>query len=94
MAHIGMSTVGKEISEHERETMVQNIVTDSAPTVGHYMEGSVLAFEFSTNLATAKADPHRSRIAQRCVFGNRKQIAAYTCTNSPDRLSQAGAPVE
>jgi len=54
MAYVGMSANAKNLGEQERESIVENIVSETAPTVQRYSQGSVLAFDISTNLATAK----------------------------------------
>jgi SAM-dependent methyltransferase len=54
MAYIGMSAGGKQMAEDERWSVAETIVNESAPIVQRYTEGSVLTFELSTNLATAK----------------------------------------
>ena len=54
MAYVGMSANGKNLGEQERESIVENIVSETVPTVRRYSQGSVLAFDISTNLATAK----------------------------------------
>jgi ubiquinone/menaquinone biosynthesis C-methylase UbiE len=55
MAFVGMSGAGKGMDEQERKRVVDTIVRDSAPVLQRYTDGSGLAFELSTNLATAKA---------------------------------------
>lgn len=54
MALVGMSTAGKAMGDQERKRVVEVIVSESAAVLDRYIDGSVLAFELSTNLATAK----------------------------------------
>jgi ubiquinone/menaquinone biosynthesis C-methylase UbiE len=54
MAFVGMSSAGREMSEEARTRAVKAIVSDSAPVLQRYSEGATLAFELSTNLATAR----------------------------------------
>lgn len=54
MALVGMSAAGKSMDDRERERVIEAIVNDSAPAARSYSDGSGLAFELSTNLATAK----------------------------------------
>ena len=54
MALVGMSAPGKDMGDQERKRVVEEIVSESAPALQPYSEGSGLAFELSTNLATAK----------------------------------------
>ncbi|TCU14688.1 class I SAM-dependent methyltransferase [Rhizobium sullae] len=54
MALVGMSSVGKEMDDQERKRVVEEIVGESSPVLQPYTDGSGLAFELSTNLATAK----------------------------------------
>jgi ubiquinone/menaquinone biosynthesis C-methylase UbiE len=54
MALVGMSVAGKAMDEQERKRVVAAIVSDSAPVLQSYSDASGLAFELSTNLATAK----------------------------------------
>jgi SAM-dependent methyltransferase len=54
MALVGMSAAGKAMSDQERKSMVEDIVSDSASVLQPYSDGSGLAFELSTNLALAK----------------------------------------
>ena len=53
MALVGMSTVGKTMTDEERKRTVEKIVGDSASVLQHHTDKSGLAFELSTNLATA-----------------------------------------
>ena len=55
MALVGMSAAGKEMSDQDRQSAVDAIVKESTPVMEPYANGSQLAFEVSTNLATAKA---------------------------------------
>ena len=55
MALVGMSVVGKEMSDQERQGVVDAIVSESVLVLQPYTNGSELAFELRTNLATAKA---------------------------------------
>lgn len=54
MALIGMSAAGKAMDDQERKRAVDAIVSESTPVLRSYADGSGLAFELSTNLATAK----------------------------------------
>jgi ubiquinone/menaquinone biosynthesis C-methylase UbiE len=54
MAMVGMSADGRAMDDAERKHVVETIVSESAPVVQAYTKGSVLAFELSTNLATAR----------------------------------------
>ncbi len=54
MALVGMSAVGKAMTDQERQAVVDAIVRESVPVLQPYTAGSGLAFELSTNLATAK----------------------------------------
>jgi ubiquinone/menaquinone biosynthesis C-methylase UbiE len=54
MALVGMSSSAKELGDQERKRVVEAIVSGSAPVLQPYTIGSGLAFELSTNLATAK----------------------------------------
>ena len=54
MAFVGMSAAGKAMDEEERKRAVDAIVSESVPVMEKYTGGSGLAFELSTNLATAK----------------------------------------
>lgn len=53
MALVGMSAAGKELSDEERKRVVDEIVSESENAMSSYIEGSGLAFELSSNLATA-----------------------------------------
>jgi ubiquinone/menaquinone biosynthesis C-methylase UbiE len=53
MALVGMSAAGKSMRDVERERVVGTIVDESTPVQQSYMDGSTLAFELRTNLATA-----------------------------------------
>lgn len=54
MALVGMSAAGKAMTDEERQRSVEAIVTESAPVLQSFSDGSGLAFELSTNLATAR----------------------------------------
>ncbi|WP_436248744.1 class I SAM-dependent methyltransferase [Mesorhizobium amorphae] len=54
MALVGMSAVGKDMGDQERKRVVEAIVSESEPALHLYADGSGLAFELSTNLATAE----------------------------------------
>lgn len=53
MALVGMSSAGRAMSDAERRDLVEEIVSDSVPIQKAYTDGSTLAFELRTNLATA-----------------------------------------
>ncbi len=55
MALVGMSAAGKSMDEQERKRVVEAIVSESEPVRERYTDGSEIAFELSTNLATARA---------------------------------------
>lgn len=54
MALVGMSAGSKTMSDEERPRMVAAIVEDSAAVLSAYTQGGELAFDLSTNLATAR----------------------------------------
>lgn len=54
MALVGMSSAGQALEDPERRRVVEAIASESAPVLQAYSDGSGLAFELSTNLATAK----------------------------------------
>lgn len=54
MALVGMSARGPTLSAPERSGMVDAIVADSTDVLKSYGDGPALAFELSTNLATAR----------------------------------------
>ena len=54
MALVGMSSVGKSMDEQERKRIVEVIVSESKLVRERYTNGSEIAFELRTNLATAK----------------------------------------
>lgn len=54
MALVGMSAAGKTMDDQERKRVIEAIVNDSAAVARSYSDGPGLAFELSTNLATAK----------------------------------------
>ena len=49
-----MSAAGKAMGDQERKRVVDIIVAESAPVLESYANGAELAFDLSTNLATAK----------------------------------------
>ena len=53
MAFVGMSTTGKTLGDDERKRVMDVIIKESAPVLQQYSDGSELAFELRTNLATA-----------------------------------------
>lgn len=53
MALVGMSSVVKTMSDGERKRIAEVIAMESEPVRERNSDGSVLAFELSTNLATA-----------------------------------------
>jgi ubiquinone/menaquinone biosynthesis C-methylase UbiE len=55
MALVGMSAAGRTMSPEERMRAVDTIAGESAPAVQRYATESGIAFEFSTNLATANS---------------------------------------
>jgi ubiquinone/menaquinone biosynthesis C-methylase UbiE len=54
MALVGMSAGGKTLDEAEKHRVVDSIVTESECVRERYSDGPELAFELSTNLATAR----------------------------------------
>jgi ubiquinone/menaquinone biosynthesis C-methylase UbiE len=54
MALVGMSAAGKEWGDQERRRVVEAIASESVPVLQSYTDGSGLAFELSTSLATAR----------------------------------------
>lgn len=54
MAYVGMSAKGRAMSEDDRKSAVESIVSESTPVLQRHSEGGVLAFGLSTNLATAR----------------------------------------
>jgi ubiquinone/menaquinone biosynthesis C-methylase UbiE len=54
MALVGISAAGKGMGDEERKRVVDVIVRESAPVLQSYTDESGVAFELSTNLATAK----------------------------------------
>lgn len=54
MALVGMSAAGKTLAGEERARIIDAILGESAPVARPYTEGPALAFEISTNLATAR----------------------------------------
>lgn len=55
MALVGMSARGKAMGDQERKRIVEDIVSESGPVLQSFAEGSGIAFELSTNFATARA---------------------------------------
>jgi SAM-dependent methyltransferase len=53
MALVGMSAAGKAMDKEEQRRVVSEIVSESASVLRSYDDGSGLAFDLSTNLATA-----------------------------------------
>jgi ubiquinone/menaquinone biosynthesis C-methylase UbiE len=54
MAIVGMSAAGKAMSEEERAQIVNRIIADSAGATSFFMDGPAIAFEISSNVATAR----------------------------------------
>jgi hypothetical protein len=54
MALVGMSNAGKAMGDQERRRSVETIVSESASVLQAYTDGSGLAFQLSTNVATAR----------------------------------------
>ncbi len=54
MALVGLSAAGKGMDAEERKRVVADIVKESASVVSAFAGGSGLAFDLSTNLATAR----------------------------------------
>jgi ubiquinone/menaquinone biosynthesis C-methylase UbiE len=54
MALVGMSAAGKAMDDQQRKRVVDDIVGESRPVVELYADRSGIAFELSTNLATAR----------------------------------------
>lgn len=53
-ALVGMSAAGKTMADQDRKRIVEAIVSESAPVLRAYAEGTGIAFGLSTNLATAR----------------------------------------
>ena len=56
MALVGMSAAARTMSDEERNRAVETIVSESEPVQRRYTDEDGLAFELSTNLASAKAE--------------------------------------
>lgn len=54
MALVGMSASAKAMHDEERKRVLEAITRESEPVLQSYSDGSGLAFELSTNLATAR----------------------------------------
>lgn len=54
IALVGMSAAGKTMDDQGRKRVIEAIVNDSTPVARSHSEGLELAFDLSTNLATAK----------------------------------------
>jgi ubiquinone/menaquinone biosynthesis C-methylase UbiE len=54
MAFVGMSAAGKAMDDKKRSQAIESIISESAPTLRAHSDTSGLAFELSTNLATAR----------------------------------------
>ena len=54
MALVGMSAGGKAMGDQERKRVVEDIVSASGPVLQSFAGASGVAFELSTNLATAR----------------------------------------
>lgn len=54
MALVGMSAAGKAMGDAERRSVLDAIEGDSLPVLQNYRDGAGVAFELSTNLATAR----------------------------------------
>ncbi|WP_353646332.1 methyltransferase domain-containing protein [Mesorhizobium sp. WSM2239] len=54
MALVGMSATGKQMDDQERNVAIEDIMSESAAVLARYTTGCELAFELSTNLATAR----------------------------------------
>ncbi|WP_217573407.1 class I SAM-dependent methyltransferase [Mesorhizobium sp. GbtcB19] len=54
MALVGMSAAGKAMADQERQRVVEDIVSGSAPVLQSHADGSGVVFEVSSNLVTAK----------------------------------------
>lgn len=54
MALVGMSAAGKAMVDQDRRRVVEAIMSESTPVLQRHADGSGLAFELSTNLATAR----------------------------------------
>jgi ubiquinone/menaquinone biosynthesis C-methylase UbiE len=54
MALVGMSAAGKAMGNEERKRVVDRIVAESASVLESFSDGAELAFDVSTNLATAR----------------------------------------
>lgn len=54
MAFVGMSAAGKTMSGDERKVVIEAIIHDSEPVLQSYSDAEGLAFELTTNFATAR----------------------------------------
>lgn len=54
MALVGMSAASKTMTDEERKRIVETIVSESASALRRFTDASVIAFELSTNLTTAR----------------------------------------
>lgn len=54
MALVGMSASAKAMHDEERKRVLEAITRESEPVLQSYSDGSGLALELSTNLATAR----------------------------------------
>jgi hypothetical protein len=54
VAFVGMSAAGKTMGDDEHKAVVEAITHDSEPVLQSYSDASGLAFELTTNLATAR----------------------------------------
>ncbi len=54
MAFVGMSAAAKAMDDGERKRIVETIADESEPVLRSQSDASGLAFELSTNLATAR----------------------------------------
>jgi ubiquinone/menaquinone biosynthesis C-methylase UbiE len=54
MALVGMSAKARTMDDQQRAQVLEAIMSESAPVLQRYTDGLVVAFELSTNLATAK----------------------------------------
>ena len=54
-ALIGMSALGKQMDQEERQRVASEIIAESAPVLHCFADGSGIAFELATNIATAES---------------------------------------
>jgi hypothetical protein len=72
MAFVGMSAAGRTLSGDERKAVVEAITHDSEPVLQPYSDASGLAFELTTNFATARGKPTKIATSARPTIRRRR----------------------